>query len=342
MPSFRLKITKSSEIRKIRGILDCVMARAIRIEFPGAIYHVTARGNRRKRIFDDDRDREEFLGYVADAVRRFGWVITTLTLMTNHFHIVLQTPSPNLAKGMQWLNSVYAAYYNRRHGKKGHLFGERYKAIHVQSEVYLQRLCRYVALNPVAAKIVAAPEDYRWSTYRATAGLETAPEWLSIEPLVPYFGDATTWRANYVAFVREGIVKPDPLWRCLRRRIYLGSEEWLETIKQKIVPQLRKSEIPHDQRAAGRPPMQRIVNRLAAAENARATDIRRRHGDAELREIAAWLGVYEGRRRLRVIAQTLELRSQSRVTQLVKCCDRRMRRDPAFRKRVETLRVRVA
>jgi hypothetical protein len=207
----------------------------------------------------------------------------------------------------------------------------------VQSEAYLQRLCRYVVLNPVAA-----PEDYRWSTYRATAGLEPAPEWLSLEPLVPYFGEAATWRANYVALVREGIVKPDPIWRGLRRRIYLGTEEWLEKMRQKIVPQLRKSDIPHDQRAAGRPPMRRIVNQLAAAENVRATDVRRRHGDGELRGIAAWLGVYEGRRRLRVVAQTLELRSQSRVTQLVKSCDRRMRRDAAFRKRVETLRAAVA
>ncbi|MHB8998104.1 MAG: transposase [Thermoanaerobaculia bacterium] len=318
------------------------MARAIRIEFPGALYHVTARGDRRETIFDDDRDREEFLRLVGDAVRRFGWIITTLTLMTNHFHIVLQTPSPNLAQGMQWLNSVYAAYYNRRHGKKGHLFGERYKAIHVQSEAYLQRLCRYVVLNPVAAKMVAAPEDYRWSTYRATAGLEPAPEWLSLEPLVPYFGEPATWRANYIAFVHEGIAKPDPIWRGLRRGIFLGAEDWLETMRQKIAPQLRKSDIPHDQRAAGRPPMRRIVNRLAAALNVHAIDIRRRGGDREIREIAAWLGVYEGRRRLRVIAQTLELRSQSRVTQLVKCCDRRMRRDPAFRKRVDELRAAIA
>jgi hypothetical protein len=262
--------------------------------------------------------------------------------MTNHFHIVLQTPSPNLAQGMQWLNSVYAAYYNRRHKKKGHLFGERYKAIHVQSEAYLQRLCRYVVLNPVAAKIVAAPEDYRWSTYRATAGLEPAPEWLSIDPLVPYFGEPATWRANYVAFVREGIATPDPIWRGLRRRIYLGSEEWLESMRQKIVPQLRKCDIPHDQRAAGRPAMRRIVNRLAVAENVHAMDIRRRNSDTELRAIAAWLGVYEGRRRLRVIAQTLELRSQSRVTQLVRSCDRRIRNDSVFRRRVEDLRAKVA
>ncbi|MHB0972351.1 MAG: transposase [Thermoanaerobaculia bacterium] len=318
------------------------MARALRIEFPGAVYHVTARGNGRKKIFDDDRDRDEFLRLVGDAVRRFGWVITTLTLMTNHFHIVLQTPAPNLAQGMQWLNSVYAAYYNRRHDKKGHLFGERYKAIHVQSEAYLQRLCRYVVLNPVAAKLVMNPEDYPWSTYRATAGLEPAPEWLSHELLVPYFGEPATWRANYVAFVHEGIATPDPIWRGLRRGIFLGAEDWLETMRQKIAPQLRKSDIPHDQRAAGRPAMRRIVNRLAAAEKVRAIDVRRRNGDRELREIAAWLGVYEGRRRLRVIAQTLDLRSQSRVTQLVKSCDRRMRRDPAFRKRIDELRAAIA
>jgi REP element-mobilizing transposase RayT len=318
------------------------MARAIRLQFPGAVYHITARGNRRKKIFNDDRDREQFTEYVAEAVRRYGWIITSLTLMTNHFHIVLQTPEPNLAIGMQWLNSIYAGYYNRRHKKKGHLFGERYKAIHVQSEEYLQRVSRYVVLNPVYAKMVASPEQYKWSSYRATAGLEPVPDWLTLEPLMPYFGERSTWRPNYVAYVREGIQRPDLIWRGLRRGIYLGTEEWLKTLKQKIIPRLRKTDIPHDQRAAGRPAMTRIVNRLAARSNVRSIDIKRRGGDGELREIAAWLGVYEGRRRLRVIAQMLGFRSQSRVTQLVKSCDRRLRRDRVFRERVETLRLAVA
>lgn len=146
------------------------MARAIRMEYAGAVYHVTARGNRRKRIFVDDVDHERFLEYVEEAARRFRWVITSFVLMVNHFHLVIETPEPNLARGMQWLNGSYACYFNKRHRKVGHLFGERYKAIHVETAAYMKRLARYVVLNPVRAKIVALPEDFRWSSYRATAG----------------------------------------------------------------------------------------------------------------------------------------------------------------------------
>ena len=109
------------------------MARAIRMEFAGAVYHVTARGNRRKRIFVDDADPERFLEYVEEAARRFRWVITSFVLMVNRFHLVIETPDPNLARGMQWLNGSYACYFNKRHGKVGHLFGERYKAIPVET-----------------------------------------------------------------------------------------------------------------------------------------------------------------------------------------------------------------
>jgi putative transposase len=109
------------------------MARALRIECPGATYHITSRGNRRERIFANDTDREHFLDLLGIAVRRFGWRISAFVLMTNHFHLVLSTPEPNLSHGMKWLNSSYACWFNRRHQTLGHLFGERYKAIHVQT-----------------------------------------------------------------------------------------------------------------------------------------------------------------------------------------------------------------
>ena len=313
------------------------MARGIRIEYSGAIYHVTARGNRRKRIFVDDRDHEHFLECVAEAARRFGWVITSYVLMVNHFHLVVETPEPNLARGMQWLNGSYAAWFNKRHRKVGHLFGERYKAIHVEAGEYMQRLARYVVLNPVRAKMVERPEDFRWSSYRATAGHEPDPEWLRAERLSAYFGASDDWRSNYVQFVTVGIVRPGPLWASLRG-IFLSSEAWLEQMKQKIVCRRTKRDIPHDQRAAGRPAMTRIVNAIAATSGAKATTIRTGHGGI-LRELAAWFGVYEGMRRLRVIAQTLHLRSCSRVTQLAREFDQKLRRDRELRAMVDSLRL---
>jgi putative transposase len=314
------------------------MARGIRIEFAGAVYHVTARGNRRKRIFVDDADHERFLELLAEAVKRFRWVITSYSLMGNHFHLVIETPEPNLARGMQWLNVTYAAWFNKRHQKVGHLFGERYKAIHVEASEYMQRLARYVVLNPVRATIVEHPRDFRWSSYAATAGLVPIPAWLHVERLAPYFGADGSWRTNYIQFVDRGIQTPDPIWRGLRRNIFLSSEQWLVAMKQRITCRRRKMDIPHDHRAAGRPAMRRIVNTISKISGVPAAIIRAQHGGS-LRQISAWLGVYEGMRRLRVIAQTLRLGSCSRVTQLAQECERRLRRDSEYRKLVESFRL---
>ena len=302
------------------------MARGLRIEFPGAVYHVTSRGNRRQRIYEDDRDGEHFLELLGEVSRRYGWMISGYVLMTNHFHLVLHIPESNLALGMKWLNSTYASWYNRRHQKVGHLFGERYKGIHVQGEEYLQRLARYVVLNPVRAKMAEAPGEYRWSSYLATAGLEDRPKWLAVEQLIPYFGEASSWQQNYTRYVADGIGASDPIWRGLRRRVFLGTEQWLRSMRQVIDIEWRHVDIPLDQRAAGRPSMGAIVKAVAEAMQVRPKDIRRGTGGLA-RTIAAWLGAYEGRRRLRVIARTLHLRSCSRITQLAAECDRLLRDD---------------
>jgi REP element-mobilizing transposase RayT len=316
------------------------MARALRIEQAGATYHVTSRGNRRQRIFESDHDRERFLELLAEVSRRYGFVISAYVLMTNHFHLVLKTSQANLSQGMKWLNGTYAAWYNRRHSKVGHLFGERYKGIHVQTEEYMRRLARYVILNPVRANMAATPQEYRWSSYRATAGLEAAPEWLATSELVPYFGDASSWQETYASFVAEGILNVDPIWKGLRRRIFLGTEEWLRKMRQKVTIKWSQKDIPHDQRAATRTSMGAIVGAVAKTLGTTRRDIRLGHGGIA-RMVAAWLGIYEGRRRLRVIAQTLRLQSCSRVTQLVAECERRMRRDASLREQVHRLRLLV-
>jgi putative transposase len=140
------------------------MARPLRIEFAGALYHVTSRGNERRRIFRDDVDRKMFLTFLGQAVKRFGWSVTAWVLMSNHYHLVVQTPEANLSRGMHWINGTYAAWFNRRHDRSGHLFQGRFHGVLVEKETYLRELLRYVVLNPVRAKMVARPEDYRWSS----------------------------------------------------------------------------------------------------------------------------------------------------------------------------------
>jgi REP element-mobilizing transposase RayT len=137
------------------------MARPLRLEFADALYHVTSRGNERRPIFRTIRDRQQFLLFLGIAVKRFGWSLTAWTLMTNHYHLVMQTPDPNLSKGMHWLNSRYANWFNRTHGRCGHLFQGRFKALLVDREAYFAEVLRYVVLNPVRANLCARPEEYR-------------------------------------------------------------------------------------------------------------------------------------------------------------------------------------
>ncbi len=148
------------------------MARPLRIEYEGAVYHVTSRGNARNKIFNDNRDREIFLSILSTVVVRYSWLCHSYCLMDNHYHIMIETPDANLSMGMRQLNGIYTQKYNKRHHKTGHIFEGRFKAILVQKDNYLLELCRYVVLNPVRAGVVGKPEDWRWSSYQATAGLE--------------------------------------------------------------------------------------------------------------------------------------------------------------------------
>ena len=146
------------------------MARPIRIEFGGALYHVTARGDRRETIFEDDADRERFLELLGEVVALFNWQCHAYCLMGNHYHLVIGTPDGNLSKGMRQLNGVFTQWSNRRHRRTGHLFQGRFKAILVDADSYLLELTRYVVLNPVRAGMVKQPSDWPWSSFSAMVG----------------------------------------------------------------------------------------------------------------------------------------------------------------------------
>ena len=146
------------------------MARPLRIEYPGAIYHVTSRGNARSTIFDDDEDRWRFLDILSTVVKRHRWLCHAYCLMGNHYHLLIETPEANLARGMRQLNGIVTQSHNRFHNRSGHLFQGRYKAILVDKENYLLELCRYIVLNPVAAGMVKAPENWPWSSFFADGG----------------------------------------------------------------------------------------------------------------------------------------------------------------------------
>jgi len=157
------------------------MARPLHIQFEGAVYHVTSRGNARQDIFIDDEDRGVFLSTLGEVVDRFRWICHAYCLMSNHYHLLIETPSPNLSRGMQLLNGVYTQRFNRRHERFGHVLQGRYKAILVEKESHLLELARYVVLNPVRAKMVRSVRDWPWSSYRATAGQTDIPSFLQVD-----------------------------------------------------------------------------------------------------------------------------------------------------------------
>ena len=168
------------------------MARALRIEFPGAFYHVTSRGNERKAIFKSLQDREKFLSYLESATERYGAVVHVYCLMDNHYHLLLETPLWNLSKIMQHINGAYTTYFNTKRERSGHLFQGRYKAILVEADEYAKELSRYIHLNPVRAAMVKTPEEYRWSSCQYYTVRRKAPAWLTRNFILSYFDTKPT------------------------------------------------------------------------------------------------------------------------------------------------------
>jgi len=163
------------------------MARPLRIEFPGALYHITSRGNQKAAIYLDDTDRIQFLDTLSAVCSRFNWVIHAYCLMDNHYHLLVETPVSNLSLGMRQLNGVYTQRFNRQQNRVGHVFQGRYKSVIVEKDSYLLELARYIVLNPVRAKMVRTVKHWQWSSYRATAGLSELQGGLKVDWLLAGF-----------------------------------------------------------------------------------------------------------------------------------------------------------
>jgi len=272
------------------------MVRPLRIEFPGAVYHVTSRGDRREPIFVNDVDRHALLAVLAQAAQRFDAQALAYCLMGNHYHLVLHTRQANLSLLMRHLNGVYTQGYHRRHGKVGHVFQGRFKAILVDRDAYLLALCRYVELNPVRAGLVAAAADWAWSSYLAHVGSKPPPEWLDTVGLHGYLlggpaqGLADQRRAakRYAALVASA---PDlQIWATgLRQQIYLGDEQFVERMQALMAaPRTNDRDIPKTQRLPDK-----TLQQWLAQSASREEGLYRAHaqGGMSMTAIAAALGL---------------------------------------------------
>lgn len=243
------------------------MARPLRLEHPGALWHVTARGNERSDVFRDDADRREFLAVLGRTVTIYGWRLHAYVLMGNHYHLVVETPEPTLSRGMRDLNGVTTQRFNRRHGRAGHLFEGRFKAILLEREAHLLEVLRYVVLNPVRAGLARSAAAWPWSSYRATAGLVEAPEWLETDWTLEQFGRRPAEaRRRYAAFVADGrgAAAYEP-WGQLRGQVFLGSEAFVREVGRKAGRKVAPKEVPRPQREPVALSPEEVAGAFAAA-----------------------------------------------------------------------------
>ncbi|MBI2985504.1 MAG: transposase [Deltaproteobacteria bacterium] len=214
------------------------MARPLRIEYPGAYYHVTSRGNEQKPIFRDNQDRGKFLDLLGRAAEQFHLRVHAYVLMGNHYHLLVETPRGELNRALRYLNGVYTQSFNRRHGRVGHLFQGRYKAILVDRESYLLELSRYIHLNPWRLRRSENPFAYRWSSLRAYGGKAAIPPWLTVKEVLSYFG--SKGKKGYRGFVLEGIkegVKTP--WEEVRGQAVIGSEGFVDEMVERYLKGMR-------------------------------------------------------------------------------------------------------
>lgn len=299
------------------------MARALRIQCPGGRYHVTARGNERRDIFWDDPDRFRFLELLGELGERFGIKVHAYVLMDNHYHLLLETPEPNLSRAMQWCNVSYSVWFNLRHQRSGHLFQGRFRADLVQDDAGWQEVGRYIHLNPVrvarlgldksaqaaaGAGPIAAPSSelvaerlsvlrqYRWSSYPGYAGYRQPLNWVCPEPLTRLCGGNTTedrraaLRQYTEAPLKQGVLEPP--WSRLVGGVVLGTVGFAEKLRQQAHGNPREQKpLRAPARAAS---WDQIVAALERIRGEHWTEFAQRHGDWG-RDAALWLGRRAGR-----------------------------------------------
>jgi len=266
------------------------MTRPLRLEFEGALYHITSRGDRREAIVESDADRSAFLSLPGDVCDTYNRVCHAWCLMGNHYHLMVETPEANLSSGMRQLNGVYTQDFNRRHRRSGHVFQGRYKSILVDKESYLLELTRYIVLNPVRAGMVNCPQDWPWSSFRAIVGLAESPAWLHNDWLLSAFGNRKADAIDhYIKFVSDGLHQTS-IWSDLKQQIYLGGDQFVERVQSLINREQDLSEIPGAQSR----PRAKPLNEYLRLEQDRNRAIARAYhsGGYTLREIGAYFNLH--------------------------------------------------
>jgi len=270
------------------------MTRPLRLEYPGAVYHVMSRGDNKHNIFLNDHDRRRFLKIYQDVVERQLWETYAWCLMDNHFHLVIETPEPNLSEGMRLLNGIYTQYFNNNKGRVGHLFQGRFQSIVVDKNTYLMELLRYVALNPVRSGHVDTPEKWPWSSFKATAGLEPCPPWLNADQVIDAvserMGSKEDRQKSYFDFIMAGIGKKTDLMEKVQQQVYLGDDGFVERVQRKCSVSPELADISREQKRKPMASLQEYFKQYSRHKEAMAMAFL--EGRFSQAEISRYLGVH--------------------------------------------------
>ena len=291
------------------------MSRPLRLEFPGAVYYVTARGNAGQQLFTDLEDGQRFTELLGQEIAQQRWLCHGFCLLEDHYHLLIETPEPTLARGMARLNMTYSQWFGRRHHRRGHLFEGRYHTKIIEKDIWLLALCRHVVLNPVRVKAVNRADLWRWSSYRPLA---VGPEsggircpWLHTDWVLAQFDDDP--RQKWQEYVAEGTAAPSP-WRELRGGHYLGDETFLRGLAARIEGK-SLDQIPAAAADPLRPTRNQIIRAVATAAGVAEHQATNRNDHPEIFRVAAYLLRRAANLPLREVA-TLGGVSPGRISQI--------------------------
>lgn len=302
------------------------MPRPLRIEYPGAIYHLMSRGDHREPIFLDNADRHTFLRTLGETCEKTGWQIHAFCLMGNHFHVVAETPQPNLVAGMKWLLGTYTGRFNRRHQLFGHLFSGRYKALIIDERGgdYLRTACDYVHLNPIRAGLVPAEQpltDYVWSSYPFYLARARRPFWLRVDRLLGAHGiqsDTAQGRIHFQQRMeqRRNEANPTDGWTAFQRGWKLGAADFVQRLAERLGRAGHKHELAGQRQETDTQRAERLVREWLCSSSWTEADLSRRaKGDAGKIELARLLRQQTPMSR-QWIADRLRMGSASNVSKL--------------------------
>jgi REP element-mobilizing transposase RayT len=239
------------------------MARAWRIEYEGALYHVLSRGNERQNIVTNDDDRNLFLNTVGEMGERFEIDIFAYVLMNNHYHLLFRTNRANLCRSMQWFGATYTKRFNLRHSRSGHLFQGRYKNMLVQNDAYLLQLSYYIHRNPLRAGMVKRVADYKWSSYRTYAYGKSHQNWLNEAVILLQFTNVKDKHLAYRESIQKYSKEEQRTWEDLRHGIFVGTETFVKKIKKRYLPDIPHTELPHQKLVTKSVNLDRVLSQAA-------------------------------------------------------------------------------